>query len=421
MLTVTPEGPEMVVMSVCAETRVDNVLPKPSVTALGKPAVTVATEDEEPELPEALPVDGAKDGLLVKAGDALSDVAEEARPDETVEPLSRVILPPPKTETTLPDAAEEATPDEPAEPLSRVTLPPPRTERTRSDAAEDTLPVGDGFAVADKAGDAAFEGDAAPEGEDGLEGEAEGPATGSVGDAPADDDEALLRADERLDSAEESTEASGGLRKSFPSDVGAGSPFVPARDPVEPPREISDFDAQTLSGMLRGGYCDGRGEFDGQVVVVVETVGKNGGVGAGVETTSVSNELSRDDVKVSGQTVVWTAVLRVTTATLLCLTGHLVSHGGQPSIVTMEVRYAVEVDSAGNRSTTTTLVMVLWMTDCLTLPVTCQIRSKLQLEWGSRVVGMSCKLTLSTNKGCNGYHGGWDGDTLHRGCKECRQ
>lgn len=93
--------------------------------------------------------------------------------------------------------------------------------------------------------------------------------------------------------------------------------------------------------------------------MVVETVGKNGGVGAKVETTSVSYELNREDVRVSGQTVVETAVLSVTTATLLWRTGHLVSHGGQPRMVTKEVAYAVEVDTAGNRSTTTTLVRVL--------------------------------------------------------------
>lgn len=78
-----------------------------------------------------------------------------------------------------------------------------------------------------------------------------------------------------------------------------------------------------------------------------------------METTSVSYELSREDVRVSGQTVVETAVLSVTTATLLCRTGQAVSHGGQPRMVTKEVAYAVEVETAGQRSTTTTLVKVL--------------------------------------------------------------
>lgn len=204
ILTVTPEGPEMVVMSVCAETEVDSMLPKPSVTALSRPLVTVPSEAEEPELP-----------------DALSDAAEEATatPDVAEEPPSRVILPPPRTEITLPDAAEEALAEEPS---SRVTLPPPRTEITLLDAAEETLLFGAGDMVADGAG------------------EAEDPATGPVGDAFAAVDEASLRADERLESAEESTEASGGLRKSLPSDVGAGSPFDPAKGPVGSPREMSD-------------------------------------------------------------------------------------------------------------------------------------------------------------------------------------
>lgn len=73
----------------------------------------------------------------------------------------------------------------------------------------------------------------------------------------------------------------------------------------------------------------------------------------------MSYELIREDVMVSGQTVVKTAVLSVTTATLLWRTGQSVTHGGQPRMVTKEVSYAVEVETAGYRSTTTTLVRVL--------------------------------------------------------------
>jgi hypothetical protein len=94
----------------------------------------------------------------------------------------------------------------------------------------------------------------------------------------------------------------------------------------------------------------------GQVVVVVEISCVE--LGAEVETTVVAYELTREDVKVSGQTVVETAVLSVTTATLLWRTGQCSSHGGQPRTVTNEVIYAVEVETAGNRSTTTTLVRV---------------------------------------------------------------
>lgn len=243
ILTVTPDGPEIVVMSVCAETEVDSVWPKLSVTGPSRPLVSVATEIEEAEPPEALPVDDAVDGPLVRAGDALSDAAEEATstPDEAEEPLSRVTLPPPRMGITLPDEPEETTPDEAEEPLSSVMLPPPRTGTTLLDAAGEALLAGAGDMAADGAGDA-------------LEGGAAEPATAPVGIGFAAVDEAALRADERLESAEESTEASGGLRKSLPSDVGAGSPFEPARGPVGSPREISDCDAQTWSGMLRGGY-----------------------------------------------------------------------------------------------------------------------------------------------------------------------
>lgn len=341
MLTLTPEGPEIVVMSVWAETKVDSVLPKLSVTALSRPLVTVATE-------EAPPVDGANDEPLVRAGDALSDATEEATPDEAEEPLSRVTLPPPRTEMTLLDAAEVTMTDEAAEitPDAAEEITPDEAEETTVDAADKTLLVGAGDMVADEAGDA-------------LEGEAEDPTTGSVGAAATAVEETLPKADERLESAEEPTEASGELRKALPSDVGAGLPFSPAKDPVGSPREMSDCDAHTDSGMLRGGYCEGGGDPDGQVVVVVEMVGRNGGVGAWVETTSVSYELIREDVMVSGQTVVETAVLSVTIATLLWRTGQLISHGGQPRMVTKEVSYAVEVETAGNRSTTTMLVRVL--------------------------------------------------------------
>lgn len=213
ILTVTPDGPEIVVMSVCAETEVDSVWPKLSVTAGSRPLVTMATETEEAEPLEAPPVDSAVDGPLVRAGDALSDAAEEA--------------------TEIPDEAEE--------PSSRVILPPPRIEMRLLDAAEETLLIGAEEMVADGGCDA-------------LEGGLREPARAPVGDAVGAVDEAPLRADERLDSAEESTEALGGLRKSLPSDVGAGSPFDPARGPVGSPRETSDCEAQIFSGMLRGGY-----------------------------------------------------------------------------------------------------------------------------------------------------------------------
>ncbi|TID14004.1 hypothetical protein E6O75_ATG07236 [Venturia nashicola] len=179
ILTVTPDGPEIVVMSVCAETEVDSVWPKLSVSTPSRPLVTVTTGTEGPLSRVILPPP--------RIGMTLPDAAEEATPDEAAEPPSRVILPPPRIGMTLPDAAEEATPDEAAEPPSRVILPPPRTGTTMLDAAEEALLVGAG--VADGAGDA-------------LEGEAAEPAALSVGDEFAAVDKAPLRADERLESAE---------------------------------------------------------------------------------------------------------------------------------------------------------------------------------------------------------------------------
>lgn len=283
ILMLLPEGPEIVVISVCAETKVDSVTPELSVTAL--------TEVAAAELP------------LTATGLTL-----EALSDDT-----------------------------------KVTLPPPRIERTFSDEAEGMLPVGAGPGLAEAAGNSLM---------DVIAGE----KMAAVEDASVPADEALCKAD---DSAEESTELSGGSRKSLPSEVGAGSPLVPARDPDGSPRTMLDCDAHTDSGMLYGLYDVGW-DPDAQVVVVVEMA--SGELGAEVETTVVLYSLSREDVKVSGQTVVETAVLSVMTATLLCRTGQFSSHGGQPRIVTLEVSQTYEVETAGNRSTTTILVIVWWMT-----------------------------------------------------------
>jgi hypothetical protein len=146
ILTVTPEGPEIVVISVCAETIVDNVFPKLSVAGRSRPLVPIDAEEAELALagtevvPGELPVDGAIAALLIRAGDALPVGAGDA-------------------------------------------LPGPTEEVTASTPADESTDVAD-----------------------------EPPAT----------------ADDRLDSAEESTEAAVGSRNSLPNDVGAGSPFVPA-------------------------------------------------------------------------------------------------------------------------------------------------------------------------------------------------
>jgi hypothetical protein len=99
---------------------------------------------------------------------------------------------------------------------------------------------------------------------------------------------------------------------------------------------MPETESQTDDGMLYGEYDDGRVPEVGQVVVVVESSCVK--LGADVEITVVAYELTRDDVNVSGQTVVETAVFSVTTATLLWRTGHSFSHGGHPRIVTNEVK-----------------------------------------------------------------------------------
>jgi hypothetical protein len=251
MLTVTPGGPEMVVIWVCAETIVDNVCPWLSVTAASTPLVSTDVEAAEVALagievsPADVLVDGAMVALLVASG-------AELLAGTKVLPASALV--------------EDSTDEEPM-------------------GVADELPA---------------------------------------------------IADERDDIADESTEADGGSKKLLGNDVAAGSPFVPANGPVGSPSEIPETVSQTDDGMLNGEYDDGRvAPSLGQVVVVVDRLSVV--LGAVVDTTVVAYELIREDVKVSGQTVVEMAVLRVTTAMLLWRTGQFSSHGGQPRTVTNEV------------------------------------------------------------------------------------
>jgi hypothetical protein len=114
-----------------------------------------------------------------------------------------------------------------------------------------------------------------------------------------------------------------------------------------------NIDPQTEEGMAYPeGYPDENVKVEDLVIVVVERGWSRFAIID--ERTVVLNSLSRVELNVSGQTVVDTAVVAVTTATgaLLWRTGQLVSHGGQPRTVTSWVWYAVEVEIAGMTSTT---------------------------------------------------------------------
>jgi hypothetical protein len=152
---------------------------------------------------DALLVDGAKASLLVGTGDVLLVGSKDTVPDVTGDTLSDV------------------------------------TGDTLSDGAGDALLDGAGDALSDRVGGALLVG-------------ARDVLLVLVVDASTPADEPPATADERLDKAEESTEAGGGSRNSLPKDVGAGSPFVPARGPDGSPREIPDCDSHTEVGMLYG-------------------------------------------------------------------------------------------------------------------------------------------------------------------------
>ena len=71
----------------------------------------------------------------------------------------------------------------------------------------------------------------------------------------------------------------------------------------------------------------------------------------------VVNSLVKTDVRVSGQTVVETASVDVTTATVWLVRGQLVTSAGQLKTVTSLVAKTVEVESAGTYLMKTAVVV----------------------------------------------------------------